>query len=49
MPYFTESVEHCEVFYEGWVYSERYELIDNTMVLTIINSLNTVMMINYLS
>ena len=34
VPYFIESVEHCEVFYEGWVYSERYELIENTMVLT---------------
>jgi len=33
-PYFIESVEHCEVFYEEWSYSEKYELVGNTIVLT---------------
>ena len=34
LPYFIESVEHCEVFYEEWIYSEKYELIENAIVLT---------------
>ena len=33
-PYFIERVEHCEVFYEEWIYSKKYELIGNTIVLT---------------
>ena len=34
VPYFIESIEHCEVFYEEWIYSEKYELIENAIVLT---------------
>jgi hypothetical protein len=34
VPYFIESVEHCEVFYEEWIYSEKYEMVGNIIVLT---------------
>lgn len=34
VPYFTESVEYCEVFYEEWTFSARYELIDGVMKMT---------------
>lgn len=34
MPYFIESVEWCEYYYEEWAYSSKYELIDNTMTCT---------------
>ena len=34
VPYFIESIEHCEVFYEEWIYSVKYELIENAIVLT---------------
>lgn len=34
LPYFIESVEHCEVFYEEWRWSKKYELIDGKMKLT---------------
>lgn len=34
VPYFIESVEHCEVFYDEWIYSVKYELIENAIVLT---------------
>lgn len=34
VPYFIEEVEHAEVYYEEWRYSERYDLIDGTMLMT---------------
>lgn len=34
VPYFIEEVEHVEVFYEEWRYSERYELVDGKMEMT---------------
>ena len=34
VPYFIEEVEHAEVFYEEWRYSERYELVDGKMLMT---------------
>ena len=34
VPYFVEDVEHAEVFYEEWDYSEKWELIDGKMVMT---------------
>ena len=34
LPYFIESVEHCEYFYEEDEWSYRYELIDGKMVMT---------------
>ena len=34
VPYFIESVEYCEVFYEEWSHSSKYELIENEMKLT---------------
>lgn len=34
VPYFIEEVEHAEVYYETWRYSERYELVDGKMEMT---------------
>lgn len=34
VPYFIEEVEHAEVYYEEWRYSERYELINGEMLKT---------------
>lgn len=34
VPYFIESVEHAEVFYEEWDWSEKYELVNNKMEMT---------------
>jgi len=34
LPYFIEAVEHMEVYYEEWDWSERYELVDGKMVMT---------------
>lgn len=34
IPHFIESVEHAEVFYEVWDWSEKYELINNQMKMT---------------
>ena len=34
VPYFIEEVEHAEVFYEEWRYSERYELVGGKMLMT---------------
>ena len=34
LPYFIESVQHCEVFYEQWDWSEKWELINDQMVMT---------------
>lgn len=34
VPYFVEDVEHAEIFYEEWDYSEKWELIDGKMVMT---------------
>jgi hypothetical protein len=34
VPYFMESVEHCEVLYETWGWSSGYELIDDEMIET---------------
>ena len=34
VPYFMESVEHCEVLYEEWGWSAGYELIGDKMVET---------------
>lgn len=34
VPYFIEKIEHCEVLHELSSYSEKYELIENTIVLT---------------
>ena len=34
LPYFIESVEHLEVFYEEWDWSEKYELIDGEIKMT---------------
>ena len=34
VPYFMESVEHCEVLYEEWAWSAGYELIGDKMVET---------------
>ena len=31
VPYFIESVEFCEVFYEEWGWSAGYELVDGKM------------------
>ena len=31
LPYFIESVEHVEVFYEEWDWSERYDMVDGKM------------------
>lgn len=28
LPYFIESIEHLEVFYEEWAYSRRYDFVD---------------------
>lgn len=33
VPYFMESVEIAEVFYEEWTYSKSYELVDKKMQL----------------
>ena len=29
LPYFIESIEHLEYFYEEWNYSSRYDFVDN--------------------
>ena len=34
VPYLMEEVEHVEVYYEEWRYSEKYELINGNMVMT---------------
>lgn len=34
VPYFIEEVEHAEVYYEEWCYSQRYELINGEMKMT---------------
>jgi len=34
VPYFMEKVDMCEVFYEEWVYSRRYEIVDGSMKMT---------------
>lgn len=34
VPYFIETVEHAEVFYEKWAYSIKYELVNEVMVVT---------------
>lgn len=34
LPYFIESVEHVEVFYEEWDYSTKYELVGGKMIET---------------
>lgn len=33
LPYFIESIEHLEVFYEGCNFSQQYDLVDNKVVL----------------
>lgn len=33
LPHFIESVEHLEYYFEGSKYSEKYDLIDNEIVL----------------
>ena len=33
VPYFVESVEHVEVYYEEWRWSEKWELINGKMVM----------------
>ena len=32
VPHFIERVEYCEVFYEDWTHSMKYDLIENQMV-----------------
>ena len=34
VPYFIESVEFCEVLYEEWAWSTKYELIGSVMIET---------------
>lgn len=34
VPYFIDSVEHAEVYYEEWAYSKKYELRDGVMIRT---------------
>jgi len=34
LPYFIESVEHLEYFYEEDKFSQKYELIDNKIIMT---------------
>ena len=34
LPYFIESIEHLEYFYEEWQYSEKYELINGEVICT---------------
>ena len=34
VPYFVENVEYCEVFYEEWKWSHKYELVNGIMKLT---------------
>jgi hypothetical protein len=34
VPYFIESVEYCEVLYEEWSHSARYELVKGKMIIT---------------
>lgn len=34
LPYFIDSVEYCEYYYEEWAYSHKYELIRGDMKLT---------------
>lgn len=33
IPFFVESIEHLEYFYEEWGYSSRYDLVDGKVVL----------------
>lgn len=33
-PYFMESIEYCEVYYEEWTFSVKYELINGIMRIT---------------
>lgn len=37
IPYFVESIEHLEYFYEEWRYSTKYELINGKVLATDIN------------
>lgn len=34
LPYFIESVEHAEVYYEEWCWSRKYELVCGEMIKT---------------
>ena len=34
VPYFIEAIEHAEVYYEEWCYSNKYELVNGKMELT---------------
>lgn len=34
VPYFIESIEYLEYFYEEWEYSKKYELIDGKVIRT---------------
>lgn len=33
LPYFIESIEHLEYYYEEWTYSRKYDLVDGKIML----------------